>query len=100
MTSLPNSTNEKKYKYNFILLNINLLTQILNYKLIKNIINILGIIKIIIEIFIYYHCFLDLIVINKGFFFQLKVLVILLLFVKYLIRGFGPTFFNIEKFRK
>ena len=42
------------------------------YKLVKVIINALGLAKIIINIVIKYYGLLDLIIINQGFFFILK----------------------------
>ena len=69
---LPILMDWKKNSYNSILIIFEWLIKIVYYKLIKVIINTLGLVKIIINIMIRHYNFLDLIIINQRFFFILK----------------------------
>lgn len=72
MTNLATLTNWKGDFYNYFLVIADWFTKIVYYKPIKTTINIFGLKKIIIDVVIYYHSFMYLIITNKDLLFLLK----------------------------
>ena len=72
LTGLSISINWKRDNYNSILVIINWLTKMVYYKPTKIILDVPGFLKIIINIAVYHHKLLDLIVTNRGSFFTSK----------------------------
>lgn len=66
----PISVNWKSDSYNLILVIINYLIKIVYYKLVKVTINALGLVKVIINVIIYYHRVSEFIVINRDLLFS------------------------------
>lgn len=80
-------TNKKRKSYILIFVIVNYLIEIIYYKLVKIIINVLGLIKIIINIIVSMTVFLTLLS-PTGFFFHLKVLFITMLLLCYQMKTF------------
>ena len=72
VTGLSILINWKKNNYNSILAIIDWLTKMVYYKTVKITINTPGLAEVIIDIVIYHHGLLDLIVIDKSAFFTSK----------------------------
>ena len=72
VTGLPISTNWKKDSYDSILVIVDRLTKMIHYKPVKIIIDVPGFSKVIINMVIQNHCFLDSIVTNRSSLFILK----------------------------
>ena len=72
ITDLPILTNWKGDSYDSILVIIDRLTKMIHYKLVKVIINVLGLSKVIINIIVRHHGLPDSIVTNREFFFTSK----------------------------
>ena len=72
MTGLPISSNWKRDRYNFILIMIALLINMIYSKSVKITINAPRLAKVIIEVVIQHHGLPNLIVDNRGFLFTLK----------------------------
>ena len=72
VTDLPILTNWKRDSYNSILVIIDRLTKLIHYKLVKIIINALGLAEIIINVVVRYHGLSDSIVTDWGLFFTSK----------------------------
>ena len=73
--------NEKNNSYHLIFIIIDRFTKIVYYKLVKIIINILGLAKIIINIIIKYYSLSNLIITNQKFLFILKFWLLLYYFL-------------------
>ena len=80
ITNLPISTNWKRDNHDFILVIINWLTKMVHYKQVQITINIPGFVEVIINVVIWNHGLLDLIVTNKSFLFMLKFWLLLYYF--------------------
>ena len=72
VTGLPVSIDWKRDSYNSILVILDWLTKMLQYKLVIITLNIRGLTKVIINAVVHYHGLPDSIVINKGSFFTSK----------------------------
>lgn len=64
--------NLKKDSYNLIQVKVNKLTKIINYKLVKTIINAMRLAKFMIDMVMKHYCFLNFITSNKAILFTLK----------------------------
>ncbi len=69
---LPILANWKGDSYNLILVIVDRLTKIVHYKPVKVIINAPGLAEVIIDVVVYYHRVLELIVIDQGSLFTSK----------------------------
>lgn len=78
---LPNSPNEKEEACDSILVIVNEIKKMVSYKLVKIIINILGLRKMIIDLVIKYHSLPDSIVLNKDFLLSSKFCLLLCYFI-------------------
>ena len=72
MTGLPISINWKKDSYNYLLVIVDWLIKMVDYKLVKITIDILGLVKVMIDVVVHYYDFLDSNVTDKSLFFTLK----------------------------
>ena len=72
VTGLPISIDWKRDSYNSILVIVNRLTKIVHYKPVKIIIDILGLVKVIINVVIQHHGLPDSIVTDRGSLFTSK----------------------------
>ena len=81
ITGLPISTNWKGDSYNSILVIVDWLTNMVHYKPVKITINVLGLIEVIINVVIWHHCLLNLIVTNRDSLFTSKFLSLLYYFL-------------------
>ena len=72
ITGLPISTDWKRDSYNSILVIVNWLIKMIHYKLVKDIINALGLAKVIINVVVKHFGFPNSIVINRESLFTLK----------------------------
>ena len=64
VTGLPILTNWKRDNYDLIFIIVNRLTKMVHYKLVKVTINAPGLAKVIINVVVRHHGFLDLIITN------------------------------------
>lgn len=72
VTGLPISTNWKGENYDFILVIVDWLTKMVHYKLVKIIIDALGLAKVILDMVVQYYGLSDSIIINQGSVFTSK----------------------------
>ena len=72
MTGLPVSIHWKKDGYNSILVIVNWLTKMVNYKPVKITFNALGLAEVIIDVVVRHHGLKDSIITNRGSFFTSK----------------------------
>ena len=80
VTSLPISTNWKRDSYDFILVLVDRLTNMVHYELVKITIDAPGLAEVIIGVMVQHHSFPNIIVTNKGSLFISKFWLLLCYF--------------------
>ena len=73
MTGLPISTDWNEDNHNFIFVIVNQLIKMVNYNLVKVTINAPGLVEVRIDVVIWDYGLSNLIVIDRGFLFTLKL---------------------------
>lgn len=97
---LPILTNWKKNSYDFIFIIVDCLKKVVYYKLVKIMIYTLEVVKVILNVIIFYNDLLTLIITNKNYFFSLKFWVLVCKYYGNIIYLIYNTYSQNKNFQK